>query len=149
MRFQEEVREWIFPGLLYVNDLVLCGKSEEDLRAMVDFFCFCLEVCRRCLKVNAGKGKVMVLGGEEGLEWCEVCVDGIRLEHVSAFKYMGCVLDEFGTDEVACSKKVASGRNVAGAIRSQVLGSCMRYCWCLLLRMVVRQRYGRRMRDLE
>ena len=36
------------------------------------------EVCRgRGLKVNAGKSKVMVLGGEEGLE-CEVCVGGIR-----------------------------------------------------------------------
>ena len=41
-----------------------------------------VEVCRRGLKVNADKSKVMVLGGEEGLE-CEVCVGGIRLEHVS------------------------------------------------------------------
>ena len=55
--------------------------------------CF-VEVCRiRGLKVNAGKSKVMVLGGEEGLE-CEVCVDRIQLEHVSEFKYLGCVLDE-------------------------------------------------------
>ena len=43
---------------------------------------------RRGLKVNAGKTKVMVLGGEEGLE-CEVCVNGI--EHVSEFKCFGCV----------------------------------------------------------
>ena len=51
--------------------------------------CFA-EVCmRRGLKVNAGKSKVMVLGGEEGLE-CEVCIDGIRLERVSEFKYLGC-----------------------------------------------------------
>ena len=43
--------------------------------------CF-TEVCRkRGLKVNAGKRKVMVLGGEEGLK-CEVCVDGICLEQV-------------------------------------------------------------------
>ena len=41
-----------------------------------------VEVCRRRnLKANGGNGKVMVLGEEEGLE-CEVCVDGIRLEHV-------------------------------------------------------------------
>ena len=45
---------------------------------------------RRGLKVNAGKGKVSVLGGEEGLE-CEVCVDGMRLEHVMEFKYLGSV----------------------------------------------------------
>ena len=72
------------PGLLYADDLVLCGEFEEDLRAMVGRF----EVCmRRGLKVNAGKSKVMVLNGEEGLE-CEVHIDGIRLEHVSEFKYL-------------------------------------------------------------
>ena len=38
-----------------------------------------VEVCRRRgLKVNASKSKVMVLGGEEGLEY-EVCIDGICL----------------------------------------------------------------------
>ena len=37
-----------------------------------------VEVCRRGLEVNAGKSKVMVLAGGEGLE-CEVCVDGIHL----------------------------------------------------------------------
>ena len=33
---------------------------------------------------------MMVLNGEEGLER-EVHVDGICLEHVSEFKYLGCV----------------------------------------------------------
>ena len=42
-------------------------------------------------------GKVMVLNGEEELE-SEVHVDGIQLEHVSEFKYLG-VLNESGTDE--------------------------------------------------
>ena len=39
-RFLKEEREWRLPGLLYANDLVLCGESEEDLRAMVGFFYF-------------------------------------------------------------------------------------------------------------
>ena len=52
---------------------------------------------RRRLRVNAGKSKVMVLNGEDGQE-CEVYVDVIRLEHVSEFKYLGCDLDESGTD---------------------------------------------------
>ena len=91
----EEGREWRLSGLLYADDLVLWGESEENLRVMVGRFA---EVCRRCLKDNAGKSKVMVLGGEEGLE-CGVCVDWIRLEHVSEFKYLGCILDESGKDE--------------------------------------------------
>ena len=34
------------------------------------------------------------------------------------FKYLGCVLDESSTDGAAeCTRKVASGRRVAGAIR--------------------------------
>ena len=65
--------------------------------------CF-VEVCRRRgLKVSAGKSMVMVLGGEEGLE-CEVCIDGICLEHVSKCKYLGCVFEESGTDEAECSR---------------------------------------------
>ena len=39
---------------------------------------------------------MMVLGGEKGLEY-EVCVNGIRLKHVSEFNYLGCVSDESGT----------------------------------------------------
>ena len=62
----------------------------------------------------------MVMNGEEGLE-CEVYVDGIRLNHGSEFKYLGCVLDESVTDKAECSRKVASGRRVADAIRSVVI----------------------------
>ena len=52
------------PGLLYADDLILCGESEKDLRVMVGRFA---EVCRRRgMKVNAGKSKVMVLNREEG-----------------------------------------------------------------------------------
>ena len=105
------------PGLLYADDLVLCDESEEDLRVMVGWL---VEVCRkRGLKVNAGKSWVMELNGEEGLE-CEVHVDRNHLEHVLEFKYLGCGLDESGTDGTKCSRKVASGRLVAGAIRSLV-----------------------------
>ena len=58
-----------------------------------------VEVCRRSgLKGNTCKSNVIILGGEEGVE-CEVCVDGLRLEHVSEFKYFGCVMDKSGTYE--------------------------------------------------
>ena len=41
------------------------------------------EMCRRrALKVKTGKSKVIVLNGEEGLEY-EVSVDEIHLEHLS------------------------------------------------------------------
>ena len=108
---------WRLAGLLYTNGLVLCGESKEDLRAMVGRF---MEVCRRKgLKVNAGKSKMMVINGEEGLD-CEAHVDRIHLEYASEFYYLGCVLDEPGEDGAGCSRNVAGGRMVAGAIRSPV-----------------------------
>ena len=61
----------------------------------------------------------MELNGEEGLN-CEVHSGGIRLEHVSEFKYLGYVMDESGTDGSECSRKVASGMRVVGVIRSLV-----------------------------
>ena len=73
-----------------------------------------VEVCRRRMKVNAYKSKVMVLNGEDRLE-CEVHVDRILLEHISEFKYLGCVLDESGIDGAECCWKVASGSRVAVA----------------------------------
>ena len=78
-----------------------------------------LKCRRRGLKVNAGKSKVIVLGGEEGLE-CEVSVHGNSLEQALEFKYFGYVLNEPGTGEAECSRKMASGRRVASAIRSLV-----------------------------
>ena len=74
MRFQEEGRNWRLLGLLYIDDLVLCDELEKNLREMVGRF---IEVCRRSLKVNAGKSKMKGLGGEEGLE-CDNHVDGMR-----------------------------------------------------------------------
>ena len=61
---------------MYADDLVLCGESDEDMRAMVGRF---VQVYRRRgMKVNEGKIKVMVLNGEEELE-CEGHVDGVCL----------------------------------------------------------------------
>ena len=37
-------------------------------------------------------------------------MDRICLMHVSKFKYLGCVMDESGTDGAECSKKVVNGR---------------------------------------
>ena len=69
MRFLEEGRQERLHSLLYADDLVLCGELEDQLRSMEGRFVDLGK--RRDLKVNAGKSKAMVLGGEEGLE-CEV-----------------------------------------------------------------------------
>ena len=71
------------------------------------------------------------------------------LEHVLEFKYSGYFLDESGTDRVECSRKLVSGRRVAGICSLKVLAACLKYCLYLFLCMAVRQCYERRRRDLE
>ena len=105
------------PGLLYADYLVSWEESEEDLKVMVGHF---VEVWKiRGLKVNADKSNVIVLNEEKGLG-CKVCVDGMRLDHMSELETLGWVLDESDTYEKECRRKVVSGRQVAGDIRSLV-----------------------------
>ena len=47
-------------------------------------------------------------------------MNGARFEQVSEFKYLRCVLNESGTDNGECCRKVASGRKFAFVIRSLV-----------------------------
>ena len=39
------------------------------------------------------------------------------MEHVSEFKYLGYILDELGTDDAECLRKVARGKKVSGIIK--------------------------------
>ena len=73
----EEGRGWRLPSLSYTDGLVLCGESEEDL------------------KVNADKSKLMVLCEEDGLV-CEALVNGMWLDQMAEFKYLGYILGESG-----------------------------------------------------
>src|SRR5678815_3430774 len=75
VRMMENGGEWRVPYLLYADDLILCGESEESLRGLVERFCI---VCkRRGLKVNVDKSKVMVVS--EDSPRCEVMLDGEQL----------------------------------------------------------------------
>ena len=102
--------------LLYADDLVLRGESEESLRRLVEGFG---RVCkRRGLKVNGEKSKVMVVSREN--VQCRIMLDGEILEQVSEFKYLGYVMNEKGTDDAECNRKVSNGRKMAGAIKTLV-----------------------------
>ena len=57
------------------------------------------------LECQADKSKVMGLGEEEGLE-CENRADEMRLEQVSEFKYLVCVLNESSVNDVECRRKL-------------------------------------------
>ena len=67
------IEEGRLPGLLYADDLILYGDVAENLKVMMRNF---VKISRRDMKVNANKRKVMVIEGEEGLEF-EIHVDWV------------------------------------------------------------------------
>ena len=72
---------------------------------------------------------------------CEVYVDGIRLEHVSEFKYLGCVLDEsiVGRWPMGDWLQVPLGPwLMLGIFNLSVIESCMKHCLHLFLCIAVR-----------
>ena len=57
----------------------------KSIRVMIGYF---VEVCKRSdQKVNTGKMKVVVLGGEKGLV-CQISEDERQLNHVAELKYL-------------------------------------------------------------
>ena len=46
MSFLEDGRKWRLPGLLYADEMVICGMSEEDLRVMVGWFAEVFSLCQ-------------------------------------------------------------------------------------------------------
>ena len=65
---------------------------------------------------------------------CEVCVDGVRLEHVSKF-----VLDESGTNEAEVLQVLLGFWLMSRVCSLSVLGSFKSHCSCLFLCLVVKQ----------
>ena len=95
-----------------------------------------VEICRMNLKVNADKNEVTVVRGENGLEF-KIRVDGARLEQVSEFKYLGCVLDISSTDETVSCRKEVDERKTPCAIRFVVNATALRLqCAVALCKML-------------
>ena len=131
MRFTEEGREWKLICLAY-RSLTFYFEMEKDLKVVVGHF---LEVCRRGLKVNSDKIKVMMLGVEKE-SLCDALEDEKRFEHALGFKYLECVLDEFGIDGAECCRKVMSGGKLYTIRSPGMLEICNLIEWARVYYMI-------------
>ena len=110
-------RVWKLPVLLFADDTVLLSEDEWELQGLVNEFG---RVCtKRNLKVNANKSKVMVFERNEATE-CGVMLDGVEMENVRVFKYLGSVLSKDGSLEEEVRERVQQGRKVAGSLKAVI-----------------------------
>ena len=81
--------EWKVEWLMFANDTVLVGVSEEKLERLVQEF---VSVCRRWkLTVNEDKSKVMRIGKNGEENEVNVSLNGRRMEEVETYRYLGWI----------------------------------------------------------
>ena len=92
-----KVADSIVRVLLYADDLVLCGETQEELQALLD----CLhEFCHECgMTVNSAKSEVVCFNPEHMPRMQQKWMyDGVALPVSEAFRYLGIVFCGRGQD---------------------------------------------------
>ena len=111
----EDGHEWQVSILLFADDTLLIGDSEEKLQKLVTEFG---NVCRdRKLSVNVGKSKVMRVGRERGVRELNVLLDGVQMEEVQAYRYLGVDMSADGMMDEEVRHRIVDAKKSAGALK--------------------------------
>ena len=107
--------EWKVEWLMFADDTVLVGDSEEKLERLVQEFG---SVCQRWkLAVNEGKSKVMRIGKSGEEDEMNVSVNGRRMEEVGTYRYLGVdVSNDSGMGEEV-NHRIGEARRAWGALK--------------------------------
>ena len=92
-------------NLRYADDIVLLGKTQEEVRRMTELV---EEHCKRYkLNINVNKTKVMKVGREQ--EQVIIDLEAGRLEQVEEFKYLGVSFTKTGDTARAIQERIKLG----------------------------------------
>ena len=98
--------------LLFADDLVLFGTSQESLQTSLDkFTSACVDAD---MKINTSKTEVMVLSRQA--TDCIIKVNGAQLRQVNEFKYLGVMFSSDGRQDKEIDRRI----NQAGAAASEL-----------------------------
>jgi len=103
--------------LLYADDMVLLGSSQENLQAKIN--CAAKFFAERGLRLNLDKTKVVIFrrGGPVGTKmWFSWRGRLIRI--VSTYVYLGITFSSSGSFRIACKEAIRKGLQAQGAIFS-------------------------------
>lgn len=93
-------------SIKYADDQAVMAQTEEELQIM-------LERISRAgqdhgMRINIGKTKVMKIGKEEGQ--INVALEGIQLEQVKSFKYLGAIVNSEGSTREEIRKRIGMAK---------------------------------------
>src|SRR5688572_64858 len=96
--------------LRYADDAVLVAEKKKKLQKMIDKL---NDTCKEYgMDINVKKTKVMVMGGDRVKNGAQayLTLDGVRLEQVTRFKYLGSWISEDARCEEDIRARVGMAR---------------------------------------
>ena len=95
-------------SICYADDRVLIAAMPNQLQLMITKL---NEAGKQYgMKINASKTKVMQIGSTEGSRPLRIEVDGVWLEQVTKYKYLGVVITEDGRDDEEIKTRLGIAR---------------------------------------
>ena len=95
-------------NIRYADDTALLASTNEDLQKIVDKVK--KESDQQALNMNVSKTKTMVISREEG-KTAQIKVEGMLLEQVEHFKYLGQVVTQEGRNEKEVKIRIAQAKS--------------------------------------
>ena len=95
-------------SICYADDRVLTAGTPNQLQLMIAKL---NEAGKQYgMKINTGKTKVMQIGRTEGSRPLRIEVDGMPLEQVTKYKYLGVIITEDGRDDEEIKTRLGIAR---------------------------------------
>ena len=120
-RLTDEVRREPPWTMLFVDDIVICKETREEVERRLEYWKYALE--RRGMKVSRSKTEYLCINGGNDNE--TVKMEDTKVPRVKKFKYLGSTVQESGSCEREVKKKVQAGwngrRKVSGVICNRKL----------------------------
>ena len=87
--------------MLFVDDIVICEETREEVEARLEFWRYTLE--KRGMKVNRSKTKYLCINGGNDDETMKM--EDTKVPRVKEFKYLGSTVQESGSCEREVKKR--------------------------------------------
>ena len=107
--------EWKVDWLMFADDTVLLGDSEEKLERLVQEFG---RVCRRRkLSVNETKSKIMKIGKNGEENGVDISLNDRRMEEVETYRYLGVDMSSDGGMGEEVNHRITEAKKAWGALK--------------------------------
>ena len=103
----------------FADDLVIFAKTEADLQHNLELWKDELKTAG--LELNLSKTKTMTIGNKN--KTCHIKIEGVEIEHVSEYKYLGVIITQDGSAEIEIHNRLKAANKSFHALNKAILSN--------------------------